>query len=279
MGGVRTVILAWAVGLLAAAVGCETFTQDLNSLGSAIMPVSPEQAARWMVDPNDPDNRRKGTVLISNSPFGGAEAYVTWYRDRIAVEANALVRAALVTALGRWGEPSDAPVIAARLADDNLYVRWEAAKALQRIHNPAVVPDLLRVMRNDDEDTDVRTAAAVALGQYPQDRVFQVLVAALDAPQLSINEAARKSLGTLTGESLGLDPEAWLAWYNGAAAPFAGQQEYLFPTYQRDETLLEKLAFWSKKSYEQPAPPAGLKPPPRETYQSSDEAPSDETGG
>ena len=277
MGGGR--ISACVLLVLGAGAGCETFTQDIGALGESIKAVSPPEAARMMMDTNDPDSRRKGTVFISNSPFGGTDAYMAWYRDRIEVEDNALVRGALVTALGRWGEPSDAPAIAARLEDDNDYVRWEAARALQRIHNPAVVPHLLRVVRDVEEDTDVRTDAAVALGMYPQDNVFQGLVAAVDAPQLSINAAAAKSLNTLTGQSLGMDPEAWLDWYNGVAQPFADQQEYLFPTYQRKESFLEKLAFWSRKPYEQPAPPAGLKPPARRTYQDSDEAPHDETGG
>ena len=265
--------------MLGAAVGCETFAQDIGALGESISAVSPPEAARMMMDTNDPDSRRKGTVFISNSPFGGTDAYMAWYRDRIGVEDNALVRGAVVTALGRWGEPSDAPAIAARLEDDNTYVRWEAARALQRIHNPAVVPHLLRVVRDNNEDTDVRTDAAVALGMYPQDRVFQGLVAALDAPQLSINAAVAKALYMLTGQELGMDSGAWLDWYNGVAHPFADQQEYLFPTYQREASFLEKLAFWSRKSYEQPAPPAGLEAPARSTYQDSDKAPHDETGG
>ncbi len=61
---------------------------------------------------------------------------------------------------------------------------------------------------------------------------------------------------------------------------FAGQKEFLFPTYQRKETFLEKLAFWSSPSYEVPAAPAGLKPDTeRRTYSDSDEPRANETGG
>jgi hypothetical protein len=218
--------------------GCGNIGQDLSEFGDSLSPVTPSEAARMMVDPHDPDNRRAGTVLISNSPFGGADAYLGVYRDRVAHETDPLAKAASITALGRYGGPDDAPAIAACLEDEQFQIRWEATKALQRIHNPAAVPDLLGNLRNVREQPDIRVAAAVALGQYAQDRVFQALVEALDAPALAVNAAAQESLATLTGQDYGLDPALWLAWYNAAAQPFEGQREYLYPTYQRQETWL-----------------------------------------
>ncbi len=265
--------------VLAVAVGCDTMRQDFGEFGDSIMPVSPEEAARMMMDYSDPDNRRKGTVMISNSAFGGTDVYVQWYRDSLATETDPLVKAASVSALGRFGVPQDAVAIALCLGEDQpSQVRWEAAKALQRLHNPAVVPVLLAALRNTDEGADIRFAAAIALGQYPQDRVFQALVAALESPRLSVNEASRGSLTTLTGVDHGLDSKAWLAWYNSVPNPFADQKEYLYPTYQREETFLEKMSFWSSKTYEKPAAPAGLESSKRRTYQDSDEATADEAG-
>ena len=96
----RSLLVGLAVGVLA---GCDTMKQDFQAFGDSLTPVSPQQAARWMVDPHDPDNRRKGVVLISNSTFGGADPYVAVYRDYTSYETNALVKAAAVTALGRHG--------------------------------------------------------------------------------------------------------------------------------------------------------------------------------
>lgn len=271
-----------AAGLLAVAcvAGCQTISQDMGEIGDSIVPKTPQVAARMMVDPYDPDNRRKGTVLIANSPFGGADAYVAMYRDRVVNESNPLVKAASITALGRYGKPSDAPAIAECLADDNEVVRWEAAKALQRLHNPAVATDLLKVMRTRNEHRDVRIAAAIALGQYKQDRVFQGLVWALDVRELAINAASAESLTVLTGQEFGFDANAWLQWYNATDAPFHGGKEYKYPTYRRDESFLEKLAFWSNKAYEEPASPAGLtSESTRRTYQDDDESGTHETGG
>ena len=262
-----------------AVAGCASISDDLSSLGEKLTPITPNEAVRMMVDPHDPDDRRRGTVLISNSPFGGADAYVAMYRDRVRNEQDPLARAAAISALGRHGEPKDAPSIAANLDDEHFQVRWEAAKALQRIHNPVVVPDLLRTVREVTEQPDIRVAATVALGQYPQDRVCQVLVGVLDGQGLAVNVAADWSLTTLTGMDFGLDVRAWLGWYNSVDDPFADRQVYLYPTYQREETFLEKLAFWSNEDYEQPGPPAGLEPPPRRTYQDDDGPSTDETGG
>jgi hypothetical protein len=257
--------------IMAIAIGCETIGQDLGDVASAFNSVKPDQAAKMMMDPYDADNRRMGTVLISNSTFGGVDVYVRAYRDMVLNERDPIVKAVAIRALGRHGQPDDAPRIAPNLFHESVQVRWEAAKAMQRLHNPAAANDLLRVLRSETEQNDVRIAAAIALGQYAEDRVFQGLIAALDVRELGVNRAAEQSLRTLTGESLGLNSSAWLAWYNAhgsAGGAFAQKGDYIYPTYQRDETLLEQLAFWTTRNFEQPAPPAGLRPSTeRSTYQ------------
>jgi hypothetical protein len=270
-----------SLGLVAAALlcACESM-DDLGGMGDGFKQTTPSEAARMAVDPTDPDKRREGITMLSNAPFGGVETYVKFYRDAVTNERDPIVKAAAIQALGKHGEPADAVRIAPSLADSNQQVRWGAAKALQRLHNPAVVPDLLRVLGNENENQDVRIAAATALGQYPEDRVFQGLVGSLNARELAINAAAEESLRTLTGMSFNMSAPDWLAWYNGEMsssdpaarlAVFAGQEEYVYPVYSRKVKWWEKLAFWSPKTFEQPAPPVGLKPEGgRRTYEDSD---------
>jgi hypothetical protein len=247
--------------------GCDTIGQDVKDFTGGLFPPSPSEAATMMFDPYDPDQRREGIVWISNSPFGGGDVYLKAYRDFVAEDLDPGVRAAAIAALARYGEPADADLITPHLTDANRHVRWEAARGLQRLHHPPAVPPLLTVLRDPDETVDVRTEAALALGQYPEDRVFQELLDALDSPDLSVNSAASKSLATLTGQNFGLEPEPWFDWYQAQAAPFEHQVEYLYPTFSREETFLEKLVFWSKKTFEQPGPPAGLRPEgERSTY-------------
>lgn len=271
----RSVHLWFAfVAFALALCGCDTLSQDFKGITKALKPTSPAEAARMMMDPYNPDNRREGTTLISNAPWGGVDTYLTAYRDKVLNEPDAIAKAASIRALARWGEPEDALRIMPHLSDANVHVRWEAAKGLQRIHNPVVVSELLKVLRDEAEVAQVRVAAVIALGQYPEDRVFQGLVAALDARELSINAAAEQSLNTLTGQTFDMDSHAWLNWYAGLSPEqaFAGQRQFLFPTYYRDDLWWEKLMFWTSRTWEKPAPPAGLRPKEqRETYE--DEAP------
>jgi hypothetical protein len=252
--------LLLAASMLLSMAGCDTIAQDIDLFTKNLFPPSPSEAAEMMIDPNDPDRRRAGVTWIANSPFGGAEAYLRQYRLMVETERDAIALAMAIRALARHGESDDATLIARQLTHPNQYVRWEAARGLQRLHNPAVVTDLLEVIRNPEELSDIRVAAAHALGQYPQDRVFQALIGALDARELAVNRTAAQSLSTLTGRDLGDDARDWLRWYNSVAPDerFADMREYRFTTYTRDETLLERLAFWHSPTFEQPAPPAGL---------------------
>jgi len=275
-----TLLLYCAFVMCVFSSGCSTIGDDIDSFTSGIMSTTPREAVEMMIDPHDPDRRRRGTVLISNSPFGGVDEYLSMYRDKIRHERNPLALAAAIAALGRHGQTDDAILIAVLLEHENVQVRWEAAKSLQRIHNPIAVPPLLRTLAKDDEHSDARVAAAIALGQYPEDRVFQGLISALDIRELAINLAADQSLNTLTNQSFGLIVSDWYKWYGSADDPFADRKEYLYPTYQRDETWIERLTFWSNQSFEQPAPPVGSQSEAkRKTYQDDDEPNADETDG
>jgi hypothetical protein len=261
--------------------GCETIAQDFDLLTRTLIPPTPTQAAVMMVDQHNPDQRREGVTWIANSPFGGADPYMRQYRLMVEIERDPTALAAAIRAIARHGEPEDALLIRPHLTHPNRHVRWEAARGLQRLHNPAVVTDLLAVLRNEQEQSDVRVAAAHALGQYPQDRVFQALISALNARELSINQTAEQSLAVLTGQDLGNDPADWLEWYGSVrpAERFSNQREYRFATYTRDETLFERIAFWQTVQFEQPAPPAGLRPQDRRrTYDDVEDAGSTPTG-
>lgn len=278
---IRTLIFVGLIGVILSAGGC--VMEDFTSLGDSFTTKNPSEAARMMFDPHNPDNRREGTVLVSNSPFGGGDVYIAAYRDMVEHETDSMVRAAAIRALARHGAPDDAALIAVHLEDVNDQVRWEAAKGLQRLHNTEVVPSLLATVRSKDEIADVREAAVTALGQYPQDRVVQGLIEALRARELSVNVAAERSLQLLTGQAHGLDPLAWFAWYREAAVAgvaFDGGSEYLYPVYARDETFLEKVNIFSNRVYEQPAPPAGLRSASgRRTYDDDAEDASATEGG
>lgn len=138
-------------------------------------------------------------------------------------------------------------------------MRLAAAKALQRLHDPAVADTLWTRLVERAEDSDVRTEIAIALGQYPTPAVFQALVAALSQRELAVNVAALDSLRTLTGRNFGLEEDEWLGYYASTSAPFSTGRTYLYPTFVRELDMWDHLIFWMPTVFESPNTPVGLK--------------------
>ena len=250
--------------------GC--IVDDFNDMGEGFIPISPRDAALMAVDQYNPDHRRQGITLLANSNFGGAPEYLAMYRDYVAEDRDPLVRAAAMKALARFGSGDDAKLIAMWLSRTNTQstqVRRAAAIALQRLHNTAVVPILLRSLSDSDEENQVRTAVATALGQYPENQVFVGLIAALQANDLAINKAASESLCILTGQVFGTDWDAWYEWgqrvVDTNTALFAAKSEFQYPTYRYESRWWDSIVFWDNKINERPDVPAGLKEQTRKT--------------
>ena len=219
-----------------------------------ISPPTPSQAARDAFNLNDPDLRRRSVALLAASNFGGEAPYLRMYR-LLLDDPDPTVRAACIKAIGMHGTMQDVKLFTAHLDDEDRFVRWEAAKALQRFHDPSVSGELVRVLGND-EDPDVRMAAAYALGQYPQQSVFQALVGALDDRSYSVVQASGRSLQTLTGYDFGYDGSLWMMWSKKQSDKlFQHGQPYTWQPYVKPRGLINKMMFWAKPTEPQPQAP------------------------
>jgi hypothetical protein len=253
------------IGLLSLAGGSGCVMDDMDEISRIFDVPTPGEAARWALDQHDPDRRREGLVLLCTATFGGAEVYVSLYRDYVENDDNPLVKSAAIAALARHGTPQDALLIAPwakRSVTESVTIRWAAVQGLQRLHNRDVVAVLVDVVIDREEQSEIRSAACVAMGQYPEDRVAQALITVLDARELAINVDAAEALAMLTGQQFGMDMPAWRTWYVAARAkgdPFAGGAEYRYPTYTRDSVWWEHVAFWLDEQYEPSLRPAGLR--------------------
>lgn len=241
--------------------GCRSGSSGARSnqtLFDAISPPTPAEAAAMAADPFNADKRQKGILLLANAPFGGERVYVRLYEIGLDDEDTG-VQTVSVKALGLHGSPDHVVAIANLLeTTDDPVLRWEAARAMQRLHNPEVAVPVLIKGLSEYEDPDVRGACATALGQYAEGRVFDALVAALDDPSLHVNLAAQRSLGTLTGQRLGTVPTPWLDWQAQTADLFAGRRQYEYPVFERDRRIVEWLVPWLEPPNETSAPPAGM---------------------
>lgn len=255
--------------LLAGCTGNDD-TTVLQDLVGTVAPPTPTEAALDLFDVYDADKRRRAVALISASPFGGETPYLQAYRlllgqtadgQTIAPDSDPTVRAAALAALGRHGQVSDALLIVQFLNDESSFVRWQSAKALQKIHDPAVVVALMDAMAGD-EDADVRQASAGALGQYPQPRVFHALIGALSDVNFGVVEASRDSLRQLTGMSFAQDPAVWMSWADENHGDlFTHGKPYRYEPYRKPPSLLDKAKFWSEPKPIEAIAPVGLKEP------------------
>lgn len=253
----KTSRLLLLFGLSILTAGCDTISSDFQDLVDQLSPTSPAKAGEWATDFADPENQQRGLTLLGNAPWGGGEEYLKLYRNCIEGPFDPLVKAAAIRALAFQGDPADAVLLAKGLDDPVTYVRHEAAKGLQRLHDPAVADEIWQHLVVE-ENSGVRVELAVALGQYPRDSVFQALVLTLDAQELGVNLAAADSLRTLTGENHGLDSRSWLAWYESSKNPFGLEEVYLYPVYTRPLGWLEQINIFNPIVWEKSSLPRGL---------------------
>jgi len=224
-----------------------------------LLPPSPAEAAEMATDPYDPNMRYRGTLSLANQSFVDPAPFIELFEARL-VDDDARVRSAGARGLANHGRPRHALMLTDALETDaEPVVRREAARGLQRIHNPQVIARLVRAVDHEQErDVEVRIEAAYALGQYAENRVFEALKKALRDRHLAVNFAAADSLRYLTGEDFGLSVAEWERWGAQTMDRFAGQLEYHYPVFQRDRRLLEYIPLVSPPPNEQSATPAGL---------------------
>lgn len=244
--------------------GCGTFDnvpRGTDSLLQILIPqTSPAEAAEMATDPYSPEKRYKGITLLSYADFGGQPVYIDLYIDGLSDE-DARVRGASVRALGRHGDPEHAPFLIEALRDEDDFVRLEAARGLQRIHSAAAIEPLLALIdENNEPNTDIRAAAADALGQYRESRVVLGLISALRDSRLVVNDRVQRSLMILTGQNFGFDRLAWIDWFNSTEDLFAAAQPYTYPYFSREKRIIEYLPFVPPPPNEAPGTPVGMDP-------------------
>lgn len=264
----RFTVIVWAalVGI-ASLAGCGYIEvepggpSDEGLLSLALRQPSPSQAADMAMNPYDPNARYRGTLLLANAPFAGEPVYLELFEDNID-DPDPSVRTASARALALHGQRRHAEMLVKALADPDRLVRVEAARGLQRIHDPGAIPALIAATVEDNEPApDVRAEACHALGQYTQPLVFEALVAALNDRRLVVVRNAQRALHYLTGRDLGVDGRDWIDWRAQTTNLFAGQVAYQYPIFSRARTWIEYLPFIPRPPNEIPASPVGYEPP------------------
>ena len=125
--------------------------------------------------------------------------------------------------MGAIGRPEGHDAVLKALDDEDPMLRAEACRALGRLGRPDDAPHLTRIMMAD-QDGDCRIAAIEGLGvmKNSDPRIQLLLVDAMQHEDPAIRVAAVRSLRTLSGQDLGVDPDAWKTDVEARVAVFEG---------------------------------------------------------
>jgi hypothetical protein len=180
---------------------------------------TPARYARMMEDAQRPDSRRLGISKLIQQKFAQRAPYTTRYQQIFETDDDPLVRAMALRALSVSRDTSASKLYVKALADSEMLVRLEGAKALTNMPDDAAIDALLKVLNAVQEDQDVRIAAAAALQHYQRRDVARALAALLDQRAFGLSYEARHSLRKITGVDYGYDNAAWLEYINDPSKP------------------------------------------------------------
>lgn len=194
-----------------------------------------------------PDERRKGVIGLAKSSDGKTE----WARkvfDTLArTDPDMMVRCAALRALVPLVDAPTAETCLVLLksptsASDGVKeapgpVRWCAARLLNiAVRNAAFdeqqrgpIVETLITRLPEEPDQNAKLAMVEALGVFPERRVLEALISAMESQNFAIDHAAEVSLAELTGVTHDFNAEAWRQWLKEVDDPFANAG-YMPPT-------------------------------------------------
>jgi HEAT repeat protein len=124
---------------------------------------------------------------------------------RLAIcDESPRIRTAAAQSLGHLEDAAAVPELVRAIKDSHVWVRYYASRALGQIRSPESIDALADVLR-DDEATQVRVAAADALGSIGGRRAVSILAPFVNSEDRDLGRAALLALGAV-GHPDALDP-------------------------------------------------------------------------
>jgi hypothetical protein len=166
------------------------------------------------------DKRVVGINELADRDFGLKPPYTERYAQIAKADPDYLVRATAIRALNRARQKEATPIFIGALGDDNAKIRLEAAKALVNVPDENAVRPLLKILNKQDENKDVRIAAADALQHYKRLDVARALAATLSEREFGVAWQSRRTLRRMMGVDMQYSETAWLDYFVGPQKPF-----------------------------------------------------------
>ena len=111
-------------------------------------------------------------------------------------DENYQTRQIAVACAGFLEDEKAAPILAAGLDDDNINVRLEAAKTINKYPKPGVTDAVLEKLENSPEDV-LKEILALAAGKLPGEKTIEVLKRVQKAEEGKVSENAQMALAKL----------------------------------------------------------------------------------
>lgn len=184
-------------GVRAASIDALSNLEAIESLLRALGKDVQDGGARWaqaerFVDDlrsDEPELRMAAANVLGQI---GSKTAAGPLARRLEAEKDQRVRARIVRALGRVGEPAAAGVLVDCLQDEPLTIRREAADALGQLGGETALKGLLRIV--DDDSEVIRRTTASSLGRFGNEKPVDALVALLRDESDLVRRAAVFSL-------------------------------------------------------------------------------------
>lgn len=162
---------------------------------------------------DSPNVRRMAINVLVSRYYGKTdEVYHNVYRTTAAMDADPVVRATAVRAINRSRDHNASSTLLRALDDGSALVRLEAAKALANLPTARAEPKLRTILANENEDLDVRIAAADALRHFNSTETQRQLIDMLKNQNFALAWQSRRSLYLMTGEDFHYNEAAWLKY-------------------------------------------------------------------
>ncbi len=113
-----------------------------------------------------------------------------------------------VKLLGQLDCPASLKALQEATEDSNSEIRIAAIGSLEQLPADNSLPRLQEILM-DDTNTDVRLAAARAIGEFSGEQAITAVAVALDDQDPALQRRVMQSLEKISGEPLGIDLVAW----------------------------------------------------------------------
>lgn len=160
----------------------------------------------------NPDIRRQALDLMARE--SNPAKYFGLFRDVLATDGDALMRAQAAYYLGKFRHTPSIPDLIKATEDSSVFVRQEAAWALGEMKDASALPVLLTLLERNS-NIEIRKRAADGLKKLGDSRAVDGLIEQLDDINQTVAYAALQALKAITKQDFGRDIKEWEKWREG----------------------------------------------------------------